>query len=76
MMKQGNDAAYTLQALIGTCFASTDPTRPTIIANSRARQLQDINDEVKQQMLQDATEWELADLEEGDGGEAVREPYV
>lgn len=76
MINQGNDAAYTLQALIGICVASTDPARPTIIANSRACQLQDISEELKQQILQDATEWDLADMEEGDGGEPVRGPYV
>ena len=66
---QGNDAGYTIEALIGICFKALtyehpeapDPERlSTAAADAQAR------------IIEDNEEWEIADEEGGDGGVAVK----
>ncbi|KAL9100111.1 MAG: hypothetical protein Q9163_004472 [Psora crenata] len=62
----GNDAAYTTQALIGIVLAASEP-RETL-----QTQMDGLTDEAKARMIEENNEWELADEEGGDGGEATR----
>ncbi|KAL8714133.1 MAG: hypothetical protein Q9220_001861 [cf. Caloplaca sp. 1 TL-2023] len=65
----GNDAAYTLQALIGIAIAArTSPspsTNPKSYVTSRTK---DLEREARDRAKEDADEWAVADVEGGDGG--------
>lgn len=63
----GNDAAYTLQAMIGMCFKSRRNQEE--IAKERDARMEDAAKEAKEQARQDGEEWIEADNDEGDGGE-------
>ena len=69
-MQQGNDAAYTMQALVGIALAALDPAKkapaslPTELLNEAAL-------EARQHLGEAEAQWADADEEGGDGGEAV-----
>ncbi|KAL8847317.1 MAG: hypothetical protein Q9221_007633 [Calogaya cf. arnoldii] len=63
----GNDAAYTLQALIGIVIAS----RQSSLATTRsqiAQRSQVLEREARDRAKEEADEWAAADVEGGDGG--------
>lgn len=68
--QQGNDAAYTLQAMIGICFKRRRNREE--LTKERDARMEDAAEEAKEQAKQDPEEWSEADNEEGDGGEPVR----
>ena len=67
----GNDAGYTMEALIGLSFAA-------LTANPKAIPQQQESDaaaaEAQARLIDDIEEWEIADEEGGDGGAAVPLP--
>lgn len=66
---QGNDAGYTLEALIGISFAALDVVHePT----PNVEQLDAAAADAQARLIEDVEEWEIADEEGGDGGQAVR----
>ena len=64
----GNDAGYTMEALIGLSFAA-------LTANPKAIPQQEELDaaaaEARARLIDDIEEWEIADEEGGDGGAAI-----
>ncbi len=73
---QGNDAAYTLQSMIGITFASlaTNNSHQATAPANRAARLETVAKEAQDRVKEDSEEWELATGEGGDGGQAVRLP--
>ncbi|MCJ1464932.1 hypothetical protein MMC07_003547 [Pseudocyphellaria aurata] len=67
----GNDAAYTLQAVIGTCLKSRQSRQE--MARERDARMEDVAEEARQQVKQDGQEWSEADNnDEDDGGQPVQ----
>ncbi|KAL8947390.1 MAG: hypothetical protein Q9222_006322 [Ikaeria aurantiellina] len=66
----GNDAAYTLQALIGIAIAAR--TSASLSTNSTSSYItsrtQDLEREARDRAKEEAAEWAAADVEGGDGG--------
>ncbi|KAK4693160.1 hypothetical protein P7C71_g4189, partial [Lecanoromycetidae sp. Uapishka_2] len=65
----GNDAGYTMEALIGISFTSLTITHAP--APNREH-LDAAAAEAQARIIEDTEEWEIADEEGGDGGEAVK----
>ncbi|KAL8995335.1 MAG: hypothetical protein Q9169_004910 [Polycauliona sp. 2 TL-2023] len=63
----GNDAAYTLQALIGIVLASRQSSLATTQSQVASRNAA-IEREARDRAKEEADEWAAADLEGGDGG--------
>ena len=72
----GNDAAYTLQALLGIAFASlaSKHTRQRNTLEAQTARLETATKEAQDRVEEDNEEWELAQGEGGDGGNAVGIP--
>ena len=68
--QQGNDAAYTLQALVGIAIAALDPAKKAP-ASVPIELLDEAALEARQGLTDETAEWANADEEGGDGGEAV-----
>ena len=66
---QGNDAAYTLQSLIGISIGALGSTHKPM---PEPEKLDDAARDARDRVLEEAEEWEIADEDGGDGGEAVR----
>ncbi|KAL9640578.1 MAG: hypothetical protein Q9164_000185 [Protoblastenia rupestris] len=66
----GNDAAYTTQALIAIALAARDPTNAPPRVPSQT-QLKDAAEEAKLRIKEEHDDWQAADEEGGDGGEAI-----
>ena len=64
----GNDAGYTMEALIGLSFGALTTTPKTI---PQQEELDAAAEEAKARLVEDIEEWEIADEEGGDGGAAV-----
>ena len=64
----GNDAGYTMEALIGLSFAALTTTPKTI---PQQEELDAAAEEAQARLVEDIEEWEIADEEGGDGGAAV-----
>ena len=64
----GNDAGYTMEALIGLSFAALTATPKTI---PQQEELDAAAEEAQARLIEDIEEWEIADEEGGDGGPAV-----
>lgn len=69
--EQGNDAAYTLQALIGIALAALDPAKKAP-ASPLAELLDEAALEARQKLTEEYQEWADADEEGDDGGDAVK----
>ncbi|KAL8863540.1 MAG: hypothetical protein Q9178_000221 [Gyalolechia marmorata] len=63
----GNDAAYTLQALIGIAIASRQSSLATT-QSQIAHRTQVLEREARDRAKEEAEEWAAADIEGGDGG--------
>ncbi|KAL8722581.1 MAG: hypothetical protein Q9225_000977, partial [Loekoesia sp. 1 TL-2023] len=63
----GNDAAYTLQALIGIAISARCKSEPTRHASLTSR-TQTLEREARDRAKEEADEWAAADQEGGDGG--------
>ena len=72
----GNDAAYTLQALLGITFTSLASryTRQRNALASQTARLETVAKEAQDRVKEDSEEWELAEGGGGDGGNAVGIP--
>lgn len=71
--KQGNDAAYTLQALLGITVrgvAAKDAHQALAVAERAARS-ENVGKEAQDRVVEEGKEWELAEEDGGDGGVAV-----
>ena len=64
----GNDAGYTMEALIGLSFAALTTTPKAI---PQQEELDAAAEEAKARLVDDIEEWDIADEEGGDGGAAV-----
>lgn len=69
-MYQGNDAAYTMQALIGISFAALTTNNKAHTEDLSTR-LEVAATDAKQRIIEEDEEWVMADEEGGDGGHAV-----
>lgn len=68
---KGNDAAYTLQALIGISLAALSPsTKPSTIPDPA--RLDEAARDARDRIVEETEEWEMADEEMADGGVAVK----
>ncbi|KAL8688136.1 MAG: hypothetical protein Q9224_004965, partial [Gallowayella concinna] len=63
----GNDAAYTLQALLGIAISSRKSSLTTSQSQITSR-TQDLEREARDRAKEEAEEWTAADVEGGDGG--------
>ncbi|CAL8576314.1 hypothetical protein XPA_002202 [Xanthoria parietina] len=63
----GNDAAYTLQALLGIVIASRQSSLATT-QSQIARRTEVLEREARDRAKEEAHEWAVADVEGGDGG--------
>lgn len=63
---QGNDAAYTLQAMLGISFKALDVSqeRRAAIAAARAIRINDAAKDAQQYVREDADEWDMVDVED------------
>ena len=68
-MTQGNDAGYTLEALIGISFKALTYEHPEAPDPER---LSTAAAEAQARVIEEIEEWEIADEEGGDGGSAVK----
>ncbi|KAL9600572.1 MAG: hypothetical protein Q9219_003118 [cf. Caloplaca sp. 3 TL-2023] len=66
----GNDAAYTLQALIGIAISArqSESTRHTNVSSYITDRAETLEREARDRAKEEADEWEAADREGGDGG--------
>ncbi|KAL9075358.1 MAG: hypothetical protein Q9161_001735 [Pseudevernia consocians] len=65
----GNDAGYTVEALIGICFKALTYEHPE---NPDPERLSTAAAEAQARVIEETEEWEIADEEGGDGGSAVK----
>ena len=69
----GNDAGYTMEALIGLSFgALTNTPKPT----PEPEKLDAAAAEAQARLIEETEEWQIADEEGGDGGPAIPLPSV
>lgn len=63
---QGNDAAYTLQAMLGISFKALDVSRErrAAIAAARAIRIEDAAKDAQQHVQDDFDEWDMVDVED------------
>lgn len=64
----GNDAGYTMEALIGISFAALTAAPKAI---PKQEELDAAAEEAQARLIDDIEEWEIADEEGGDGGAAI-----
>ena len=64
----GNDAGYTMEALVGICFAAVTATAKTFPDQSK---VEAAVAEAQARLIEDFEEWEIANEEGRDGGAAI-----
>ncbi len=69
----GNDAGYTMEALIGLSFAALTATPKAV---PQQKELDAAAAEAQARLIDDIEEWEIADEEGGDGGAAIPLPSL